>query len=249
MPVLRQDIYLAESAKWNVEKFVHVAAATGTIPAPRPWSSTRSRKSTGHPDAIVGGIVPDDPVADAIAAARRPDGVVPLSGGSLDGRGPRRRAEREILGALQDRGLVFDLMVHADELRGAAAKLAEWGDLDDRGRTRRLAPDEHRRRVRDVEGRDGDTRVARPQRNCKLSGLAMPLHSMMPPRSSRGSSTRIEVFGVDRCLFASNFPVDAMHGTFDELFTAYDEFTADLDDADARASCSRAPPSVLIAAS
>ena len=43
----------------------------------------------------------------------------------------------------------------------------------------------------------------------------------------------LESFGVDRCMFASNFPVDAMHGTFDELFSAYDGATADLD-ADAR---------------
>jgi predicted TIM-barrel fold metal-dependent hydrolase len=36
-------------------------------------------------------------------------------------------------------------------------------------------------------------------------------------------------FGVDRCMFASNFPVDAMHGTFDELYGGFDRVTADLD--------------------
>jgi predicted TIM-barrel fold metal-dependent hydrolase len=30
-------------------------------------------------------------------------------------------------------------------------------------------------------------------------------------------------------MFASNFPVDAMHGTYDELYGAYDGATADLD--------------------
>jgi len=40
----------------------------------------------------------------------------------------------------------------------------------------------------------------------------------------------IEAFGVDRCLFGSNFPVDGMHGTFDELFTSYSAVTAGLDD-------------------
>ena len=30
-------------------------------------------------------------------------------------------------------------------------------------------------------------------------------------------------------MFASNFPVDAMHGTFDELYAAFDGATADLD--------------------
>ena len=43
----------------------------------------------------------------------------------------------------------------------------------------------------------------------------------------------LESFGVDRCMFASNFPVDAMHGTFDELYGGFDRVTADLG-ADAR---------------
>jgi predicted TIM-barrel fold metal-dependent hydrolase len=30
-------------------------------------------------------------------------------------------------------------------------------------------------------------------------------------------------------MFASNFPVDGMHGTFDDLYTTYDELTANLD--------------------
>ena len=32
------DTYRAESARWNVEKFVNVAAATGPTPSTRPWS-------------------------------------------------------------------------------------------------------------------------------------------------------------------------------------------------------------------
>ena len=39
----------------------------------------------------------------------------------------------------------------------------------------------------------------------------------------------IEAFGVDRCMFASNFPVDGMHGTFDELYTTFAAVTAGLD--------------------
>ena len=40
----------------------------------------------------------------------------------------------------------------------------------------------------------------------------------------------IEAFGVDRCLFASNFPVDGLHGSFDQLYSSYAAVTADLDD-------------------
>jgi predicted TIM-barrel fold metal-dependent hydrolase len=38
----------------------------------------------------------------------------------------------------------------------------------------------------------------------------------------------IDAFGIDRCMFGSNFPVDGMHGSFDELFTAYSAVTAGL---------------------
>ena len=41
----------------------------------------------------------------------------------------------------------------------------------------------------------------------------------------------IERFGADRCMFASNFPVVGMHGSFDDLYGAYDQLTADLDEA------------------
>ncbi|HEV3367134.1 MAG TPA: amidohydrolase family protein, partial [Acidimicrobiales bacterium] len=39
----------------------------------------------------------------------------------------------------------------------------------------------------------------------------------------------IEAFGVDRCMFASNFPVDAMYGTFDELYATFSTVAAGLD--------------------
>ena len=36
---------------------------------------------------------------------------------------------------------------------------------------------------------------------------------------------------MDRCFFASNFPVDAVYGTFDELYTTFSDVTAGLDEA------------------
>jgi predicted TIM-barrel fold metal-dependent hydrolase len=61
----------------------------------------------------------------------------------------------------------------------------------------------------------------------------MPLHSMEASVLRPWIEHCLDAFGVDRCMFASNFPVDAMHGTFDQLYSAYDGATADLD-ADAR---------------
>jgi predicted TIM-barrel fold metal-dependent hydrolase len=67
---------------------------------------------------------------------------------------------------------------------------------------------------------------------CKLSGLAMPLGSMRPDAFAPWLEHAIATFGADRCMFASNFPVDGMHGTLDELFGAYAEVVAGVDDAD-----------------
>jgi predicted TIM-barrel fold metal-dependent hydrolase len=36
----------------------------------------------------------------------------------------------------------------------------------------------------------------------------------------------IEAFGVDRCMFASNFPVDKLYSDFDTLYAAFREITA-----------------------
>ena len=64
---------------------------------------------------------------------------------------------------------------------------------------------------------------------CKLSGLAMPLQSMRADALAPWLEYAIEAFGVDRCMFASNFPVDSMYGTFDELYTTFSAVTAGLD--------------------
>ena len=64
---------------------------------------------------------------------------------------------------------------------------------------------------------------------CKLSGLAMPFGSMSVDALGPWLEYAMEVFGVDRCMFASNFPVDAVHGTFDELYTTFSAVTAGLD--------------------
>jgi predicted TIM-barrel fold metal-dependent hydrolase len=38
----------------------------------------------------------------------------------------------------------------------------------------------------------------------------------------------IRIFGVDRCLFASNFPVESLYGSYDRTIDAYRQIVADL---------------------
>jgi L-fuconolactonase len=135
----------------------------------------------------------------------------------------------EVLHALRERDLVFELMVHSDQLTTSARALERHGDL--------VVVVEHAGWPRNDSGEeralwtDGIDALAGLGDNvlCKLSGLAMPLGSMTPDVLAPWLEHVVEAFGVDRCLFGSNFPVDGMHGSFDELLTSYSIVMADLD--------------------
>jgi L-fuconolactonase len=66
--------------------------------------------------------------------------------------------------------------------------------------------------------------------HCKLSGLGMSTHGFAVQDNRPFLEHCLEAFGPQRCMFASNFPVDRLYGTFDELMALYDAVTADLGD-------------------
>lgn len=220
--------YRAESSGWNVEKLVNVAAATGGHSVEETLQLDADADGAGGPHAIVGGLPPTDTVAQAVAlldrqmAAPRFRGVRPMGG--LD----RPLPEAEVLRALAERNLVFELMAHPDQLRAAAIGLTGFEDLVvvvEHAGWPRSSSDEERALWRagiDALADSGDNVV------CKLSGLAMPLRSMDADALAPWLEHAIGAFGVDRCMFASNFPVDSMYGTFDELYSAFDTVTAGL---------------------
>ena len=224
------DTHRAESAGWKVDKLVNVAAATGGHAVEETLALDAAAESNGGPQAIVGGLPPTDTVAEAVAlldrqmAAARFRGVRPMGG--LD----RPVPERQVLGALAERNLVFELMAHPDQLLPAAEQLAGIDDLvvvvEHTGWPRSDSGEE---RVLWRAGLDALAGLG-GQVVCKLSGLAMPLQSVAVEVLRPWLEAAIEIFGVDRCMFASNFPVDSMFGTFDELYGTFDAVTAGLDD-------------------
>jgi L-fuconolactonase len=225
------EAYRTESAGWNVDKFVNVAAATGPNSVEETIELDRTAEANGGPDAIVGGLPPTDSVADAVAlldrqmTAPRFRGVRPM--GPLSHPVP----DPAVLGALEERSLVFELMAHPDLLASAAAELTGFDDLtvvvEHTGWPRSDSDEEFTlwRNGIDALAGLGDHVV------CKLSGLAMPLGSMRADAVAPWIEHALEVFGPGRCMFASNFPVDAMAGTFDELYTGFAAVTSGLDDA------------------
>ncbi|MFZ0668667.1 MAG: amidohydrolase family protein [Acidimicrobiales bacterium] len=223
------DAYKKETSGWNVEKFINVAAASGRNSIEETIELDRKADAGDGPDAIIGGLPPTETVAEAVElidrqmTASRFRGVRPM--GPLD----KPLPPREVLDALTERNLVFELMTHPDQLRKAAEGLSGFDDLTvvvEHTGWPRSDTDEER-----SLWEAGMSALAGLGDNviCKLSGLAMPLGSMSTEALGPWLEYAITAFGVDRCLFASNFPVDAKAGTFDELYTTFSEVTAEFD--------------------
>jgi len=61
----------------------------------------------------------------------------------------------------------------------------------------------------------------------KISGIGEAGVSWSVGRNGRIVRDAIESFGVGRCMFASNFPVDSLVVTLDDLFAGFKTIVAD----------------------
>jgi len=129
--------------------------------------------------------------------------------------------------SLQDYRLSFDLQVFPDQLAQAARLAADHGEipivLDHAG-----MPIE-----RDTESlhrwKRGLTRVAaEPNTTVKISALGTNDHRWTVDSIRRIVLDTIDVFGPDRCMIGSNFPVDSLYSSYGALYQALDAITSEL---------------------
>jgi len=137
------------------------------------------------------------------------------------------------IGYLADYGWSFDLQVFADQLPGACDLLdacprtpfilQHAGMLEDttpRGRADwQSAMEEYSRR---------------PNAYCKLSGFGTFLHRNDPAHIQWLVGACVALFGAERCLWGSNFPIEKLWTTYPALVGAYHDATATLSDAQRR---------------
>jgi predicted TIM-barrel fold metal-dependent hydrolase len=72
--------------------------------------------------------------------------------------------------------------------------------------------------------REGLSRLAElPDVFCKISGLSMFNHNWTIEDVRTIIESCIDEFGPERCMFGSNFPVDKLHKTYDEIWQSYEE--------------------------
>jgi predicted TIM-barrel fold metal-dependent hydrolase len=137
--------------------------------------------------------------------------------------------------ALADYGWSFDLQVFAGQMRGAA-ELADSAPkvtfiLQHAGMLEDLSPQGWE------EWRQGMRLLAsRPNIVSKLSALGTFVHKNDPAHIAAIVRETIEIFGPERCLFGSNFPVEKLWTNYADLIAAYRRAVEPLGEAVARAA-------------
>ena len=76
---------------------------------------------------------------------------------------------------------------------------------------------------------------AQPNVAAKISGIGLAGQPWTADANRQIVLDTIELFGTDRCMFASNFPVDSLCGSFDDIFGGFMAITSHLSEAERQA--------------
>lgn len=127
---------------------------------------------------------------------------------------------RRNLAALADYGLSFDLQVFAPQMAGAARLAHDFprttfvlqhaGMLEDTSEAGRAAWREGMRLL-----------AAEPNVVSKLSGLGTFIHRNDPAHIAWIVDETLALYGADRCLYGSNFPIEKLWTAYAPLIDAY----------------------------
>jgi predicted TIM-barrel fold metal-dependent hydrolase len=135
---------------------------------------------------------------------------------------------------LADYGWTFDLQVFSAQLPGACALLDACPRvnfiLQHAGMPEDASP-AGRDRWRDAIAGF----AARPNAFCKISGFGTFTHRLDPAEITRITADCVALFGADRCLWGSNFPIEKLWTDYPALLSAHRAATASLTEGQRRA--------------
>jgi predicted TIM-barrel fold metal-dependent hydrolase len=227
--VYSADAYLAESRFANIAKVVHVQAALG---APDPVAETiwleEMAERTGCPDAIVAHVPLADPDVEEtlvrhLEASGRVREIRDFGEGDYlsSSEWHRGYALLEKYGLLCDLDCIWENMAKA---RDVARKFPNTPMVLEHAGYPRSRSDEYFR-----DWRRGLAQMAEAENTwCKISGLGMYDHRWTVDSWRPWALSCIEIFGVERCFFGTNWPLDRLFSSFDPVIDAYEQLTADL---------------------
>ena len=238
--------YKRDCALHNVVATVHVEAECdrNCQVAETRWL-TRMHAEHGMPNAIVAHAWIDEPNSEDILAQHK---TFPLVRGirtkPVIAKGPRDSVRgqprslqdpkwRKGLELLGKHDLSWDLRVPYWHLEEAAEVVREHPDL-------RIVLNHHGYALhRTPEGlaqwrRGMEALAACPNVWCKISALNIADQPWTLAANRPLILDTITLFGVERCMFASNFPVDGLKGSWDYLYSNFKRAVADFPLADRR---------------
>jgi predicted TIM-barrel fold metal-dependent hydrolase len=76
--------------------------------------------------------------------------------------------------------------------------------------------------------------AAFPNLHVKLSGIGMFSHGVTPPQVRQVIRDSIQIFGVERAIYGSNFPLEKLHASYADFFGAYRAALAEYTEAEQR---------------
>ena len=227
--------YQHDAAGHNVVKTVHMEAEwSPDDPVGETQWLHELHDATGYPHAVIGQAwFAREDIADVLAghaahplmrsvrqkpsAAPSPDAFIAAAPGSMADPGFRAG-----YAYLATHGLHYDLQTPWWHLGEAADLARDFPDtliiLNHTGLPADRSDD-------GLAGwREAMERFAdQPNTAVKISGIGVPGEKWTAALNGGIVLKTIDIFGVDRCMFASNFPVDSICATYDEIFTSFKE--------------------------
>ncbi len=226
----------ADAEGIEVVKVVNVEAIPSDPVAETRWLQALADE-TGYPQGIIAGADLSRPDAGTLLArhaeVRNVRGVRQILNVHKNSRYDyvgrhymREPSWRANLGLLAKYRLSFDLQIYPSQMGTAADLAAEHPALTFILNHGGMCVDRTRRGWR--EWREGLRRLATCANVAvKISGLAMFDHGWTVESLRPYALEPLDAFGVERCMFASNFPVDGLHSSYGALWQAYAEIIAD----------------------
>ncbi len=238
--------YAHDSAGFNVVKTVHMEAEWDRA---SPVAETRwleaIHREFGLPSACIGHAEPDRCDIEEVLAGHAQSPLMRGIRHKPKAASYPREARRGAAGSMDDPnwrkgyallepfGFSYDLQTPYWHLDAAASLAADFP------RTQIVINHTGLPADRSSEGLAGWRRAlaavaAQPNVAIKISGLGRAGLSWELEANGPIIRDTIAIFGIDRCMFASNYPVDSLAGTFDAIYGGFLKSVAHLAAADQR---------------
>lgn len=229
------DAYLGDAAGWDVRGIVHIDAGAHPADALREteWLQAMA-DDRGMPNGIVAFAALESPDVEALLAAHcaHPNvrGIRHIVNWHPDPRFSYTPADITTsadwqlgFGLLGKLHLSFDLQAYPGQFAALAGLIARHPDtqviLDHAGMAVLGAGLN--------EWRRGMAALAElPNVAAKISGMGFAQRPWTPEFAREYVLETIDIFGIDRAMFASNFPTDKLFGSFEAHLSVYDAITA-----------------------